>query len=223
MPQLPAKIVDVRIGTWNLEGKWSPQHRELLEREGCDVWLLTEIHIDAAIAGMHVHRTGELMGPQKSWAAIFSTAALAAQPDPHRATALATIDGIEFMSSVLPWRSCGPSWPGSTLAEKMEATLEDLREQITGTTVWGGDWNQAFEGSDYVGSRDGREQLLELIHAAGLSLPTRSLGGASPGHRSIDHIAVPIGWDIQGAYRISAAFNGRRLSDHDAYVVSIDR
>ncbi len=186
------------------------------------MWLLTEIHIDAAIAGMHAHRTAELMGPAKSWAAIFSTGAGIAQSDPHRATALADVDGVGFMSSVLPWRACGPSWPGLTLAEKMKKTLDALRAQITETTVWGGDWNQAFEGSDFVGTRDGREQILDLIHANGLSLPTRSLGGATPRHRSIDHIAVPIGWDVQGVHRISAAENGRRLSDHDAYVVSIE-
>ena len=62
---MPDKIVRVRIGTWNLEGKWSPEHLALLDREDCDVWLLTEAHIDASIPGMEIHRTAELMGPRK--------------------------------------------------------------------------------------------------------------------------------------------------------------
>ena len=225
-PYTPAKtdkIVRVRIGTWNLEGKWSPEHLALLDRADCDVWLLTEVHIDASIPGMQVHRTAEVMRPQKAWAAIFSTFDADPQPDPHRATALAHIDGLRFMSSVLPWRSCGSSWPGSSLAEKQRATLDALRVHINETTIWGGDWNQALEGSEYVGSLDGRDQVIELIHAARLTVPTRSLGSAAPGQRSIDHIAVPTGWDVDGAHRVPAEVDGYRLSDHDAYVISIDR
>jgi hypothetical protein len=45
---------------------------------------------------------------------------------------------------------------------------------------------------------------------------------SSKGHRSIDHIAVPIAWDVTGVYRLQAAAEGRRLSDHDAYVVAVD-
>jgi hypothetical protein len=220
---VPAKIDRMRIGTWNLEGKWSPAHLALMDREHCDVWLLTEVHIDASIPGMQVHRTAELMGPRKTWAAIFSTSDLEPQPDPHRATALAHVDGLRLMSSVLPWRSCGPSWPGSTLAEKQRATLDVLRLHLDETTIWGGDWNQALEGSDYVGTRDGRDQIVELIETARLSVPTRSLRSASPGHRSIDHIAVPMEWDVDGAYRVPAQVDGYPLSDHEAYVISVDR
>lgn len=223
MTAVAAKIVPVRIGTWNLEGKWSPEHLALLDREACDVWLLTEVHIDAAVPGMQIHRTAELMGPRKTWAAIFSATDTDPQPDPHRATALAHIGGLRLMSSVLPWGSCGPSWPGSRLAEKQRSTLETLRAHIDETTIWGGDWNQALEGSEYVGSLDGRDQILELIHAARLSVPTRSLASASPGHRSIDHIAIPMSWDVDGAYRVPAEMDGYRLSDHDAYVISVDR
>lgn len=213
----------MRIGTWNLEGKWSPQHLELLLREDCHVWLLTEVHVKTSIPGMQVHRTAELMGPHKSWAAIFSIADATAAPDPHRATATAHIDGFRFMSSVLPWRTCGPSWPGANLAEKMKATLNAVRGHLDESTVWGGDWNQALEGAESVGTRDGRDHLIKLLHTKRLSVPTRSLGSVSPGQRSIDHIAVPVGWDVSGAHRVTAEADGLRLSDHDAYVIAIDR
>ncbi|MGZ4586647.1 MAG: hypothetical protein ACXVX9_02455 [Mycobacteriaceae bacterium] len=212
----------MRIGTWNLDGNWSLQHRALLEREECDVWLLTEVHVKTSIRGLKIHPTDGLMGPGKWWAAVCTTADHATKPDPHRASALVHANGFRFMSSVLPWRSSGPSWAGATLADKLRWALDELRGHIDELTIWGGDWNQALEGREFVGSSDGRDQILDLIHNAGLSVPTRSLGSASLGHRSIDHIAVPVGWDVDGAYRISAVVNGHRLSDHDAYVISVD-
>jgi len=212
----------VRIGTWNLEGKWSSGHLALLQSQECDVWLLTEVPTAASIPGMVAHRTGEPMGPKKTWAGIFSKVNVITGPDPHRATAVAHCDGVRLMSSVLPWRSCGTSWEGSTLAEKMSGTLASLREHIDEATVWGGDWNQALEGHDYVGGLAGRQEIVDLVHDAHLSVPTRALGSASKGHRSIDHIAVPINWDVVGAHRVRAANEGHRLSDHDAYVVRVD-
>jgi hypothetical protein len=202
-----------------MAGKWSTEHQGRLEREECDVWLLTEVHDEAKISGMQPQYTNHPMGPHKSWAAIFSRLEPEKGPDPHFGTAAARVGGVRFLSSVLPWRSCGPSWPGSTLAEKQAATLGDLRPHIDGSTVWGGDWNQAFEGRDYVGTLAGRDAITKALEANHLSLPTKPLRSATSGHRSIDHIAVPVGWDVQAAYRVSAQVQGHRLSDHDAYVV----
>ena len=213
----------MRIGTWNLEGRWSSQHLALLQDQDCDVWLLTEVHTDASIPGMKAHRTQQAMGARKTWAGIFSSVDVAKQPDPHPATAMVLCDGFRLMSSVLPWRSCGGSWAGSTLAEKMSVTLSKLREHIDEATIWGGDWNQALEGRDHVGSLGGRKEILALVNNSRLSVPTSTLASASKGHRSIDHIAVPVAWDVTGARRLPAAVEGRRLSDHDAYVVSVDR
>ena len=33
----------MRIGTWNLEKKWTQDHADLMEEQKCDVWLLTEV------------------------------------------------------------------------------------------------------------------------------------------------------------------------------------
>ena len=106
---------------------------------------------------------------------------------------------------------------------QLSATLAVLGKYIDQTTVWGGDWNQALEGSEYVGSLNGRRQIIELTREAGLSVPTSTLGSASTGHRAIDHIAVPIDWEVNAAYRVAAQAGGHRLSDHDAYVISVDR
>ena len=212
----------MRIGTWNLEGKWSSRHLALLQGQECDVWLLTEVPHEASIPGKAAHRTAQAMGPRKTWAGIFSSLDVTTLPDPHHATAMAHCDSFRLISSVLPWRSCGASWDGETLAEKMSVTLSSLRVHINSTTIWGGDWNQALEGRDYVGSAGGRKEILKLVNDSQLSVPTSTLASASKGHRTIDHIAVPINWDVAGAHRLGAAVDGQRLSDHDAYVVSVD-
>ena len=204
-----------------MAGKWSDDHRAFLEHEGCDVWLLTEVPLEAEISGMTPYRTVATMQPHKAWAAVFSRVPPTEGTDPHRATASALVGEVRFVSSVLPWRSCGASWPGASLAEKQALTLAELEPLINQATVWGGDWNQALEGRDYVGTGAGRAAITELLDASQLSVPTKSLGSATPGHRSIDHIAVPMAWDVLDAGRISANVQGRRLSDHDAYVVSI--
>lgn len=204
-----------------MAGKWSDDHRAFLDHEECDVWLLTEVHLEAEISDMTPYRTVATMQPHKAWAAVFSRVPPSEGTDPHRATASALVGEVRFVSSVLPWRGCGASWPGASLAEKQALTLAELRPFIDEATVWGGDWNQALEGRDYVGTGAGRAAITDLLQTNNLSVPTRSLGSATPGHRSIDHIAGPMAWDVVGAWRISADVKGRRLSDHDAYIVSI--
>lgn len=220
----PVKIGNMRIGTWNLAGRWSPRHLELLTRANCDVWLLTEVHPETSVPGMQMHRTSAPMGERKTWAAILSNAdIIPAESDPHWASVTGHIGGLTVISSVLPWRSRGPEWGGSTLVEDLRRTLAAIRAQVDESTIWGGDWNQALEGGEHVGTLDGRNQILELLAASRLSVPTRSLGSAAPGHRSIDHIAVPIDWDVDASRRIPAEAQGQRLSDHDMYVISVNR
>ena len=49
-------------------------------------------------------------------------------------------------------------------------------------------------------------------------MPTAELPHAIEGLLSIDHVAVPAGSNVV-ARRVVAACDGKRLSDHDAYVV----
>jgi len=218
----PVRLSQVRIGTWNLEGRWSEEHQQLMRSGNCDVWLLTESPSALALEGFQQHRTTALMAPDKYWAAILSTMPLTPMADPHPATAAAWIGSLQVLSSVLPWRSCGSDWPGDSLADKQETAIESLRPVLTSsTTVWGGDWNQAFEGPEYVGTAYGRVTITSLLEEARLALTTGQLESASPGHASIDHIAVPADWRVTSANAISARASLRRLSDHDAYVVEV--
>jgi hypothetical protein len=40
-----------------MAGRWSAEHWAFLEDEGCDVWLPTEVPLEAEIAGMTAYRT----------------------------------------------------------------------------------------------------------------------------------------------------------------------
>lgn len=97
---------------------------------------------------MAAHRTRQAMGPGKTWAGILTSLEIITHPDPRRATAMAYCGGFPVMSSVLPWRSCGASWEGATLAEKMSVTLSTLREHIDETTIWGGDWTRRWRAAN---------------------------------------------------------------------------
>jgi hypothetical protein len=85
--------------------------------------------------------------------------------------------------------------------------------------VWGGDWNQNLaEGWQHVGCQDGRNLLNTAIEALDLQVPSAGLlHQLGPGHHTIDHIAVPSGWQVKGAVSIVAT--GR--SEDDAYVVEV--
>jgi hypothetical protein len=87
-------------------------------------------------------------------------------------------------------------------------------------TVWGGDWNQNLAGGwQHVGSAEMRKVvesalLLLKLQVATADLPFQS----SLGQNTIDHIAVPLRWNVRGATKVSAM----GLSTHDAYIVDVD-
>jgi hypothetical protein len=98
---------DVRIATWNLEGKWTPRHHWLLRSLCADILLLTEVLETVELPGLTIHRTEGEMQPGRRWAAVADDAILRPLPDPHGATALAEVDGLRVASSILPWRNSG--------------------------------------------------------------------------------------------------------------------
>jgi hypothetical protein len=60
------------IGTWNLEGKSGPDHRNLLASQNCDIWLLTEVKPDVAVNGHLPCLSTCFMALTKHWASILS-------------------------------------------------------------------------------------------------------------------------------------------------------
>ena len=200
----------VRVGTWNLEGRWSEAHRELLAAQECDVWLLTEVRDDTSLPGFGSHFTVARMGERRHWAGVFSRSRIEPLPDPHPASAAAVVMGWVWCNSVLPWRTCGTEpWGEGTTSEKTSRALEQLMAGLpVGALVWGGDWNHAMEGREYAGSLAGRTAIKNVLADRQLQLVTQGLPHCIPGLFTIDHIAVPKAAEIVGVTRVVA--EGRR-------------
>jgi endonuclease/exonuclease/phosphatase family metal-dependent hydrolase len=214
----------MRIGTFNLAGRWSPLHHEFLAALDCDVWLLTEVSERTRLDGYDLHLGEGVMAPKRRWAAVAATGSMSPHPDPHPASAMIDRDGLRFCSSILPWRGCGSRepWGDGSHAEKTWATLRVLETALpTAALVWGGDWNHALTGSETAGSQAGREALLATIAKLNLTVPTTEEPHRIDGITSIDHIAVP-NRVAAAAERVVAEAAGKRLSDHDAYVVTAE-
>ncbi|WP_299926078.1 endonuclease/exonuclease/phosphatase family protein [uncultured Nocardioides sp.] len=214
----------MRIGTWNLAGRWSDDHRNLLLEADCDVWLLTEVSERTSLPGFATHLSDARMAPRRRWAAVASRLPMASSPDPHPASAAAQIGATTYVSSVLPWRAArsGPVWVGERHADRTQNAVDDLllRLRASPSLVWGGDWNHALTGKEYAGSKVGRDAIASALDELGLVVPTTDLPHAIEGLLSIDHVAVPAGLAAT-ARRVVAECDGKRLSDHDAYVVDV--
>lgn len=216
----------MRIGTWNLAGRWSDAHRALLQDARCDVWLLTEVPARFDLAHGEMVRSDAMPNTGgRSWAGVWSRDPLAGLTAPHPASAMAAVGGLVVCSCVLPWRGAGATWPdeAANTAGRTKAALGRLRPAVTPgahPVVWGGDWNHAMTGTEHAGSREGRLAIQELVADAGLRVATAGQRHAIEGLLSIDHVAVPEAWDT-ACRRIVADNRGRRLSDHDAYVVVV--
>jgi hypothetical protein len=216
----------LRIGTWNLAGKWNERHHKLLLRHDVAVWLLTEIRENVQLDGYHRHLTAGFMVPDRHWAGVFTVHSLDVRPlpDPHPASAAAVVGGITYCSTLLPWRrDCNaPIWKGRDQGEKTSNAVADLRRILPLTkVVWGGDWNHTFL-RPQVGHTRGEAAITAAVKKFALQVPTAGLPAQprEPGNfcYSIDHVAVPKGWKVSAVCRIIAV---RELSDHDAYVVQV--
>lgn len=118
----------MRIGTWNLAGRWTPAHEAFLIDQDCDLWLLTEVNERTSLPGFTGHTTTACMAARRRWAGVFSRVGLEPKPDPHPASAMAEVDGLTVCSSILPWKGAGnrDPWNGSSHVERTEAALKEL-------------------------------------------------------------------------------------------------
>ena len=213
----------MRIGTWNLAGRWSPEHHELVLTLDCDVLLLTEVSERTNLDGYDGHLGEAVMAPQRRCAGVFGRGPITPLPDPHPASALARVGDLTYCSSILPWRSCGnrAPWVGPRHMDKTAHAVEQLVGELPRSgLVWGGDWNHALTGSEYAGSIGGRAALLKAVAELGLTVPTSEQPHRLEGLLTIDHIAVGHAVDVRGVERHTPLVAGRHLSDHDAYVVT---
>ncbi|TIC79154.1 hypothetical protein E8D34_20605 [Nocardioides sp. GY 10113] len=210
----------MRIGTWNLAGRWGDQHRQFLDDLDCEVLLLTEVSDRVDLPERHGHVTGLLMAQRRHWAGVWTARPHTPLPDPHGASAMVEYDDLRLCSSILPWRSCGsgPPWVGATTFERTVEAVDAIAKHSP--TVWGGDWNHALLGAEYAGSAAGRDRIVEALDQLGLRAPTADAPHQIEGLSSIDHIAVPLAWEAKMEHH-SALLDEGRLSDHDAYVIEV--
>ncbi len=104
------------------------------------------------------------MAARRHWAAVLSRQPMSPLPDPHPASAAVRIGTTTYVSSVLPWRSCGSGapWVGENHASRTENAVSELVSNVADARplVWGGDWNHALTGREYAGSQGGRRAVL---------------------------------------------------------------
>jgi len=215
----------MRIGTWNLEGRWSAAHAAFMEQAGCDVWLLSIVQDAFALEGGETARS-EAMGDDVSWSAVWSAAGIEALEPTHPAVARGRVGELLVCSSVLPWRNAAPysDDEGDSVAALTRAAIAGVRDALTdgGDVIWGGGWNHGLHERENVGTLMGRRGILALVEELELQTPTGKLPNAIAGIFSTDHVAVPAGWEIEDARRLIATSGGRRLTDNDAYVVETE-
>jgi hypothetical protein len=230
----------MRIGTWNLDrGKplWQRPFQSGHICKAADLWLLTEVPSHMKFGEVRSSFSGSVPpGDDQSWAAVSSTFPMEPIPSEHPSLAMARIDhpkGRPFVaaSSVFPWRTAAKYWPvedGDTFAERCAGTLAKHLAEISVASgglpvVWGGDFNQALSGPERVGSDVGRQALLDAFKELGLRVVTVEAAGQDPNQRSIDHIAIPEDWTSWALEVQPPQSDGRLLSDHPSYVVSVER
>ena len=205
-----------------MAGRWSNLHRSFIEQQECDVWLLTEVPLAFSLERGTLARSAA-MAAHKSWSGVWCSQDAEELDVIHPVAVLAGTGDYAFCSCVLPWRGARASWPEvGTPTELTRKTVETIvarlrleRRQV----IWGGDWNHSLRGPERAGSHLGRAQVRLALNRLKLQSPTEHLPHAKAGLFSIDHVAVPLEWRVSERHRLVASIDGKRLSDHDAYVV----
>jgi hypothetical protein len=191
----------------------------------CEVLLLTEVPQDLRLEGYRLCFANGKMACGQAFAAV------AARGDhnpvkgvhPHLASVAAEFDETTFMASVVPWRSAqaADGFAGDSQGERTRVAFDALAGSWPGEhVIWGGDWNHELSGRISAGSKTGREAILGLLRQHQMQVPTTVLG-SERGSGSVNHIAVPGDRKVTRVERHEAMSGGKRLSDHDAYVVQI--
>lgn len=229
----------LRVGVWNLEKQapGSPRGRaqaEQLLQQDADLWLLTEAPVDLRLDGYSVHAGASRPGePDQVWSAIASRWPIHPVDGAHPTLVMALVDHplgeILAATSVLPWRGAAAAWPegdGLVFAERFTRSLDAHAGEIAAArggrpVLWGGDFNQALSGREYVGSRDGRAKLQEACSVLGLTVVTAQAVGSLDGMAAIDHLAISRELQALSVVVHRPVADGRTLSDHPAYLADL--
>ena len=237
----------MRVGNWNLNhggqhgAKW-PEQSELLLRERLDLMVLTEPPPGVSLPG-----SSSVLSPAGadgwSWVVIVGPGVRSAGldlPFGRMATAaLATFGDLEVVvyGSVLPWRSIASQTHGilqlgesygesfARLLHEQASDVADLQAAHPHAVVlWAGDFNQALEGTEYVGSKDQRLLLKETLDRLGMTAWNADLARQVHDGQvyAIDLVCGPTALANVAPEEMSGSLDERKLSDHAGYVVTLD-
>jgi len=214
----------MRIATWNMAASDGVASREFLSSLECAVLLLTEVPRELELANYALTFSQGDMAQGQAFAAVATRDQPTSRVHPHRASVCAQVGGAMYLASVLPWRSAkvADGFPGGNQGERTREAVETLTDDWPpGPVVWGGDWNHELSGRLGAGSTAGRAAILKAVRGRNLQVPTSVLGAAA-GDGSVNHVALPADWTVMSVTRYVAESVGKRLSDHDAYVVDAE-
>lgn len=188
-----------------------------------DVWLLTEVRPRVILDGYQQHLTRDLAPGGSHWSGILARKPIDRLPDPHPASAAAWVDGLLVCSSVLPWPFADADTPwgdAGTYLEAMVATLAPIETTLKDNpAVWGGTWHQPLDGNIVGFSPRVQEALLGAVDLLGMQVPTaRERNRHGRGQYTVDHLAVPVGWEIVERGSITVEHS----SEHDGHWVEIE-
>lgn len=79
-----ATIPSVRIGTWNLDAKWTGVHASALVAADCDAGLLTEVKPNVTVNGYSAVWSPATMSRGQHYAALLSRLPTSELEAPHR-------------------------------------------------------------------------------------------------------------------------------------------
>lgn len=188
----------MRIGTWNLAGRWSMDHARVIEDADCDIWLLTDVPARVSASGYHQHLSVGRRGPSAHWSGILSRLAAAEVVHTSPTATVLSIADIVLVSTVLPWPEphADEPWEGESHAERYAGALAETGALLDGhIPICGGTWNQPLMGNIIGYSRQAQDALEAFLNNHSLQVPTRDLLGRQRQYTS-DHVAVPASWTV---------------------------
>jgi endonuclease/exonuclease/phosphatase family metal-dependent hydrolase len=237
----------VRIGTWNIDRERGPEQNmatraAIIQQLRLDVLVITEPGPAWSCRDDVVISPAERLDRPlpESWVTIRAAGATRALPLPYGRLATAALTNVGGRSvviygAVLPWggavRATGLAHAGESFASMFSRVLDEQVADLEYLTtiypdalrLWAGDFNQTLEGPNLgVGSTRGRQQLEEALTRLGFAAWNRHQPHGLPGLATIDLICGPANMTVTSSERIDPNVDGRRLSDHAAYVVEVD-
>ena len=204
----------MRIGTWNLAGRWSDDHRASAQAD-CDVWLLTEVNERASLPGFAMHLSARRWRLRR-WAAFaagcrWPRAPTRTGPAQQRRSARRRTSARCCRGE----RGSGPVWVGERHADKTQNAVDDLllRLRAAPSRVWGGDWNHALMGVSTPARRPGEShrrprRVALVVPTAGCRTRSRACSASttSPSRRFVPDRATG-----RGGARGQAPLGPRRI------------